>query len=76
MELRKSTFDTISERKQNYNKNAGPKHNQRSTQQPSQNNITSNRENHLQNFPKDKKRPSVAWRNKECVREERIVRAE
>ena len=70
MELRKGTSDTILGRKQNYNKNAGPKHNRRSTQLPRQNNITSSRVNYLQNFSGTKKRPPVAWWTKECEGEE------
>ena len=52
-ELRKSTLDTISERKQNYNRSAGLKNSQRSIQLHSENHITSSRENHPQRQRKD-----------------------
>ena len=76
MELRRRTLYTISERKRDYNKSAEPKHNQKCTQLPSQNNILSSKENHPKTFPKTKKRPPIVWWNKDCEREERIVRAE
>ena len=56
MEHRKSKLDAISDKKKNYNKSAGPEHNRRSSQLPSQNHNTSSRENHSQNIPKDEKR--------------------
>ena len=76
MQHRKSVLDEISERKQNYNKSARPKHNRRSTQLPSQNRITVAQKIIYKTSPETNKRPTVAQWNEECEKKKRIVRAE